>query len=71
MKGERTVLKRLRVTDVTQRYVDWLNDPRANCFLSRGGVHHQRSDVEKYVRSYEDASEKLLLALSNQVLVWM
>jgi RimJ/RimL family protein N-acetyltransferase len=39
MKGERIVLKRLRVTDVTQRYVYWLNDSRVNCFLSRGSVH--------------------------------
>lgn len=66
VEGKRIILKQLRVSDVTYRYVDWLNDSRVNHFLSSGNIHHEFNDVEEYVRSYEGANTKLLLGIYDR-----
>ncbi|MBU1026742.1 MAG: GNAT family N-acetyltransferase [Candidatus Margulisbacteria bacterium] len=63
LAGNRIILRRLRVVDVTQRYVDWLNDPEVNRFLSVKDKHQDMDMVKKYVLSYEGENNKLLLGI--------
>lgn len=63
IKGEKVILKKLSVSDVTQRYVDWLNDKEANAFLSVRDVSQDIDMVREYVSSYENRDDKLLLGI--------
>ena len=66
LKGERVYLKRFSILDVTQRYVDWLNDPEVNRFLSVRGIPQTIDMVREYVASYEGEKNKLLLGIFDK-----
>jgi len=61
--GKRVVLKPLKVPDITQKYIDWLNDPRVNHFISSGRRRYEYGEVEQYVRSYEGTDIKMLFGI--------
>jgi [ribosomal protein S5]-alanine N-acetyltransferase len=63
IKGERVVIKKLRVSDITQRYIDWLNNPDINRYLSIKNKCNTHRDIEQYVRSYENTNNKILLGI--------
>ncbi len=50
LRGERLLLRPVTLTDVTERYVDWLNDERVNRFLE---TRHSRQTLDG-VRAYVD-----------------
>jgi len=66
IKGQKVLLRQLKVSDVTQRYVDWLNDPEVNYFLSVRDTHQNMDMVKQYVLSYEGASNKCLLGIFDK-----
>lgn len=63
LKGKKLLMKRLLVSDVSQKYVDWLNDPEINQFLAIRGVTQNIDMVRAYVSSYERTDNKLLLGI--------
>ncbi|MFH1386132.1 MAG: GNAT family N-acetyltransferase [bacterium] len=66
ISGNRVNLRPLKVVDVTQRYVDWLNDPEVNHFLSVKDIRQDIDMVQAYVRSYEGVKERLLLGVFDK-----
>ena len=52
-------LKRLRESEVTQSYVDWLNDPKINAFLECRHKFHTLDSTKEYISnlSKEDSEE--------------
>ncbi len=52
-------IRLLKPDDVTQVYVDWLNDPKVNQFLEVRHQHWTRSMVEDYVRGCINRDEAL------------
>lgn len=61
--GKRLLLRPLLISDVTQRYVDWLNDPEVNQFIDIRDVKQNIDMVREYVQSYEGKNNKLLLGI--------
>ena len=51
LTGERVVLRRLEVSDVTDRYVEWMNDPEVTQFLESRFVTQTRDSVSDFVAS--------------------
>jgi len=61
--GERIIIRPLKVSDVSQRYVDWLNDPEVNRFLDIRGISQNMEMVKNYVLSHQGAINRLLLGI--------
>ena len=60
----RFILKPLAVTDVTDRYIGWLNDPSTNQFIS---AKLSRTDLEKYVCERLNRKDVLFLGIFNKI----
>jgi len=60
---ERLILKDLKPEDVSQDYVDWLNDPEINRYLSCAGIPQAIETCLDYVRSYERQSDRALIGI--------
>ncbi|MBN2057343.1 MAG: GNAT family N-acetyltransferase [Candidatus Saganbacteria bacterium] len=66
IENKRIYLKQLAVTDITDAYINWLNDPEVNRFLSVRGGAQDRQMVEKYVASYDGDDNRLLLGIFDK-----
>ena len=66
LKGKRIFLRRFKASDVSQRYVDWLNDPEVNRFLNIREIPQTLDMVREYVASYEGKQNKLLLGIFDK-----
>ena len=53
----------LRSEHVTQRYVDWLNDPEVNRFLESRFQHHTLESTQGFVRACEMNPEQLFAGI--------
>jgi RimJ/RimL family protein N-acetyltransferase len=51
IRTPRLVLRDIRVSDISQEYIDWLNDPEVNQFLEIRFAKQTRETVENYVRA--------------------
>ncbi len=51
IKGERIFLRRLTEEDVTQEYVDWMNDPDINQYLESRFYTHTIESTKAFIRS--------------------
>lgn len=49
--GERIYLRRLTEEDVTQNYVNWLNNPEINKYLECRFTHHTIEETKTFVKS--------------------
>ena len=63
LKGEGIYLDPFRVDDITEEYINWLNDPEVNHFLDVRFVHQTRETVIAYVNSYYRDTEKYIWAI--------
>ncbi|MBI4347015.1 MAG: GNAT family N-acetyltransferase [Elusimicrobia bacterium] len=61
--GPRLYLRRVRVADVTPRYVAWLNDPDVNRYLEVRYANHTAAGVRKYVASMEKDGSSVFCAI--------
>ncbi len=59
----RIVLRPLAAADVSQRYVQWLNDPHVNRYLESRLVVQTRETVEAFVRAMNASAHDLLLGM--------
>ena len=50
IEGEKVVLRELTETDVTQRYVSWMNDPEINQYLESRFQQHTLEDLKCFVK---------------------
>jgi RimJ/RimL family protein N-acetyltransferase len=49
LKSDVLILKELESNDVTQQYVDWLNDSEVNKYLESRYIHHDKHVVKEFV----------------------
>lgn len=54
--------------DVTDAYVDWLNDPAVNQYLESRFVHHDKVGVENFVASNLDSPNNLMFGITDRQL---
>lgn len=63
IKGRRVYLRKLELGDISQRYISWLNNPKVNKFLSSRDRRQTSATVKRYVNSFANRSDKLLLGV--------
>ena len=67
-RNELVALRLLRTEDVTDTYVDWLNDPEINRFLESRFQRQDSAGVEAYVEAMLASDRNLLLAITDRAL---
>ena len=60
---KRLVIRNMKLTDVSQEYTNWLNDPEFNKYLSTADTHHTVESCSAYLRSYEGGTNSVLLGI--------
>lgn len=63
IQGERILLRKLGVPDVTDAYEQWMNDSEVTRYLESRFARHSKESIEEYVRRLDDDPENLLLAI--------
>jgi len=63
IETERLILRNMSVNDVSQEYVDWLNDPEINKYLSCANTIQTLESCLAYVQSYEGRDDKALIGI--------
>jgi RimJ/RimL family protein N-acetyltransferase len=61
--GKKVTLRPLRQSDVTQVYVDWLNDEDVNRYMESRHTQWDLESVREYVRVHEGLDQAYLLAI--------
>ena len=59
----RIILRQLTVDDVTQNYVDWMNDPVVNEYLESRSVTHSMETVIEFVSNMHKSREDILFGI--------
>ena len=52
LRGHRVVLAPFQATDITETYLDWLNDPAVVRFSNQRFVRHDHTSSERYLASF-------------------
>lgn len=60
LAGAQYTLAPLRVPDISDRYIAWLNDPQVNQFLEVRFSPQNRKSMEAYVQLHEQAKDRYL-----------
>lgn len=66
LNGEKIYLKLLNVDDVTQNYINWLNDSEINEFLECRWKNHTFEEVKDYVKNISDSSSDYMFGIFNK-----
>lgn len=60
---ERLLLRNLKPEDVSSDYVNWLNNPLVNKYLSCAGKHQTMDSCVAYVQSYRQKKDAVLVGI--------
>ncbi|MFQ5787233.1 MAG: GNAT family N-acetyltransferase [Thermodesulfobacteriota bacterium] len=63
IETESLLLRNMNVNDVSQDYVNWLNNPEINKYLSCSNTLQTMESCLSYVRSYERKEDKALIGI--------
>ncbi len=63
IEGERIYLRGVELSDVTDRYVAWMNDSDISQFMETWHFPHTRINIEGYVRVHEDNRNEPFFAI--------
>lgn len=63
IETDRLILRNFDEKDISQDYVNWLNDPEVNRYLSCAGVPQTMESCISYVRSYEGRNDTALIGI--------
>ena len=63
LNGNRVFLRSLKVSDATQEYVDWLNNPDVNQFLESRFERHTLESVRNYIQKARKDPRVIFLAI--------
>ena len=63
IESDRLFFKGVEVTDVTQKYVDWMNDPEVSQYMETWQFLHTRANIEEYVRKHTDNRNEPFFAI--------
>lgn len=61
--GKSIYLRSFTENDISRRYINWLNDPQVNVFLSTRNIKQNYKSVQNYIKSFIKCSDKLLLGI--------
>ncbi len=62
-ESNRLYLRELTLTDTSESYVDWLNDPDVNRFMESRFVTHSIESLKEYVKKMQDDENTMFLAI--------
>ena len=62
-EGRRLYLRRLKVSDVSKRYVDWINSENINQFLESRFVKHDIISLKNYIKKMTKQPNVIFLAI--------
>jgi ribosomal-protein-alanine N-acetyltransferase len=54
LESERIYLKGIELSDLSDRYVAWMNDPDISQFMETWHFPHTKENIEKYIKSHTD-----------------
>jgi RimJ/RimL family protein N-acetyltransferase len=63
LDGKNVYLRPLLKSDITQRYVDWMNDAEVTRFMVTGVFPVTKRDLENYYRAFRQSKTDLLFAI--------
>ncbi len=63
IKTERLFLRNLQLDDISQDYIDWLNDPEINKYLSSSNSRQTLESCQQYVMSYQQNDDAALIGV--------
>lgn len=61
LRGQRLYLREVRVSDVNERYYQWLNDPDINQYLETRFVPRSIENITEFVRRLDGNSNEPFL----------
>ena len=65
IQTENLMIRTLSKRDVTERYVDWLNNPKVNRFLEVRWHRQEMADVRRYVAEHDNISKFIFGIFAN------
>lgn len=63
LKGEKVTLRPLLLSDCTQEYADWLNDPEINKYLECRWQHHTIDTLKSFAQSIHNDKTSFMFAI--------
>lgn len=63
IEGDRIYLREVRVSDVTDDYCRWMNDPKVDRYLETRFHPHSREEIESYVSEMKEDADTVFLAI--------
>lgn len=54
LESDRLYLKGIELSDLKQRYVDWMNDPEISQYMETWHFPHTRENIAKYITNHSD-----------------
>ena len=63
IKGKRIYLRKVQLSDVTDRYVNWMNDPEVNEYLETRFSLQTHETISSYVREIEEDANTVFMAI--------
>jgi len=63
LHGNEIYLKTLQINDITDDYINWINDKEVNHCLESRSVIHTRDTVQRHVKLFEESEDKLLFGI--------
>lgn len=66
LSGKKVNLRELRSEDVTEDYVNWMNDFEVVRFTESRFIRHDLECIKKYVRTFEENQNSVLLGIFSK-----
>ena len=63
IEGKRIYLRAVELSDVTDAYVRWMNDPNINRYMETWHFPHTRANIEQYVKDHTDNRNEPFFAI--------
>ena len=66
LEGKKIILRQIELSDCTERYVEWLNDPEVNQYLETKWVEQNLETVKDFVRAQRENDDSILWAIISK-----
>jgi len=63
IEGQRLILRSVLESDVTENYIQWLNDSDTNQYLESRFLTHTKESVKEFVKRIDQQSDTVFLAI--------
>ena len=66
LEGEKIILRQIELSDCTERYVEWLNDPEVNQYLETKWIEQSLETVKDFVCAQRENDDSILWAIISK-----